>query len=80
MDKSKLNSSYFIFKKDYMTLPQIAHQSSQLHRNWKLLKWWENQLMNLQEEIEKLGYFVSLFDLSKQISFINEILGGSYLL
>jgi len=24
-----------------------TYQSSQLQRNWKLLKWWENQLINL---------------------------------
>lgn len=26
----------------------LSYQSSQLHLNWKLLKWWENQLMSLK--------------------------------
>lgn len=31
----------------------ITHQSSQLQRNWKLLRWWENQLINLYREVGK---------------------------
>jgi len=30
-----------------------TYQSSQLQRNWKLLKWWENQLMNLHRNKKK---------------------------
>lgn len=33
-------------------LISFTHQSSQLHRNWKLLKWWENQLMSLEPRSE----------------------------
>lgn len=39
---------------------RITHQSSQLHRNWKLLKWWENQLISLEikKEMERDGMTV----------------------
>lgn len=37
-----------------------THQSSQLHRNWKLLRWWENQLISLQTN--RLRWSFSLSD------------------
>ena len=37
---------------------RFTHQSSQLHLNWKLLKWWENQLISLVKkkgEVERMS-------------------------
>lgn len=45
---------YPIKKKKKLSVSRITHQSSQLHRNWKLLKWWENQLISLEIQISLL--------------------------
>ena len=41
-----------------------SYQSSQLHRNWKLLKWWENQLRSRSMQVvfivSSLMYIISV--------------------